>query len=100
MQDLLPGPGVLFSSDPPVGCDCADCYANSKACCSANNGVKFGYTAKRCLAVPEGSAIFECNKKCKCGDSCPNRVLQRGSQVCGDCARRQLQWFALLDRVF
>lgn len=81
LKDLLPGPGVLFSCDPPIGCDCTDCYANSKGCCSVNNGVKFGYTAKRCLAVPEGSAIFECNKKCKCEDSCPNRVLQRGSQI-------------------
>ncbi|XP_077545667.1 histone-lysine N-methyltransferase Su(var)3-9-like isoform X3 [Haemaphysalis longicornis] len=81
LGELLPGPGVLFSSDPPIGCDCADCYANKKGCCSANNGVQFGYTAKCCLAIPKGSAIFECNKKCKCDDSCPNRVLQRGSQI-------------------
>lgn len=80
-KDLLAGPGVLFSSDPPVGCDCTDCYANRKGCCSVNNGVEFGYTAKRCLAVTKGSAIFECNKKCKCDDRCPNRVLQRGSKI-------------------
>lgn len=28
-----------------------------------------------------GTAIFECNNRCDCDDSCPNRVVQRGRRV-------------------
>ena len=28
-----------------------------------------------------GTPIFECNKRCKCGPKCANRVVQKGRKV-------------------
>ncbi|XP_029464207.1 histone-lysine N-methyltransferase SETMAR-like [Rhinatrema bivittatum] len=65
------------------GCDCLGtvCLPDSCPCLrhSAN------YSELRLIIdrseVRHAKPVFECNIMCKCGDSCPNRVVQRGLQV-------------------
>lgn len=33
------------------------------------------------MRLRAGEPIYECNSRCRCGDDCPNRVVQRGIQV-------------------
>ena len=42
---------------------------------------KSAYTKAGRLRVEVGTPIYECNKRCKCGPECANRVVQRGSKV-------------------
>ncbi|NXP12065.1 SETMR methyltransferase, partial [Thinocorus orbignyianus] len=64
------------------GCSCltSSCVVPTCSClCRGEN-----YT-RLCLraAASEGeytSPVFECNSMCQCGESCPNRVVQRGLQ--------------------
>lgn len=79
INDVIPGEGVVIPDDPPVGCDCPDgCkYANAK-CCGRNSGSAFAYNSKKRIRVSPGTPVFECNKRCKCGPECMNRVVQQG----------------------
>ncbi|XP_034112710.2 histone-lysine N-methyltransferase Su(var)3-9 isoform X2 [Drosophila albomicans] len=64
------------------GCSChnnnSECSASSR-CCARLAGELFAYdrTTRR-LRLPQGSAIFECNSRCSCDDSCSNRLVQHG----------------------
>ncbi|XP_034253072.1 histone-lysine N-methyltransferase Su(var)3-9-like isoform X1 [Thrips palmi] len=79
IASYIAGPNVVLPEDPPIGCACSDCGPKS-VCCNSQNDAPFAYQKKR-LHVPQGTPIFECNKKCMCGDECPNRVVQQGRQV-------------------
>lgn len=80
INDVIAGDGVNIPDDPPVGCDCdADCSTRTQ-CCGKNSGSSFAYNKQRRIRVPPGTPVFECNKRCKCGPECMNRVVQQGRQ--------------------
>lgn len=83
IDSYLPGTGVIIPDDPPIGCECGVCEAKS-SCCFAQNGQSLPYTSAGRVRVPPGTPIYECNKRCTCDASCPNRVVQRGTstQLC------------------
>ena len=62
-------------------CQCVDCYAEREECCTSVIGYPMAYNRKGLLSNSMNSnIIFECNKRCKCGPNCNNRVVQRGRQ--------------------
>ncbi|XP_073995877.1 histone-lysine N-methyltransferase SUV39H2-like isoform X2 [Rhodnius prolixus] len=77
INSYIPGPDVVIPLEPPLGCECITCP--KKKCCIS----QFGKTTyhEGLLKVPRGTPIYECNKSCRCGLDCPNRVLQRGRTV-------------------
>lgn len=79
IANYLPGPGVSLPEDPPIGCACTQCGPKT-FCCNAQSDAPFAYKLGK-LNVPQGTPIYECNKKCQCGDDCPNKVVQKGRQV-------------------
>lgn len=66
-----------------IGCDCAEqggCISGSCLCISQNNRAQPAYDSQGRVQFSSGP-IYECNQKCGCPPSCPNRVIQRGRQV-------------------
>jgi hypothetical protein len=78
ISDYIEGEGIAIPQDPLVGCECTDCLHDRKRCCPANMGTEFPYYRYKRVRVAPGTPIYECNKRCKCGDDCPNRVVQLG----------------------
>lgn len=78
INDYKEGEGIVIPSDPLVGCECEDCFETRKDCCPEACGAHFAYYKYKRVRVPRGSPIYECNKRCKCGPECPNRVVQHG----------------------
>lgn len=80
INECRAGEGVTIPSDPLVGCECEDCN-NSKACCATQMGSFAPYNKAGRVKVSLGTAIYECNKRCLCGPSCSNRVVQKGRTI-------------------
>lgn len=78
INDYKPMEGIVIPNDPLVGCECDNCLENKKNCCVTGCGSEFAYYKSKRLRVPKGTPIYECNKRCKCGPECPNRVVQLG----------------------
>ncbi|XP_071817256.1 uncharacterized protein [Apostichopus japonicus] len=78
INDYISGRGVTIPNDPLVGCECTKCSEDEPECCPQNSGVKFAYNRLKHIRVKPGTPIYECNKYCKCGEDCPNRVVQLG----------------------
>ncbi|XP_074644637.1 histone-lysine N-methyltransferase SUV39H2-like [Tubulanus polymorphus] len=79
INDYLPQDGIVIPQDPMIGCTCDDCYAEkSTGCCPSASGTEFAYYLRKRVRLPPRSPIYECNKRCKCGPECPNRVVQLG----------------------
>lgn len=80
-NDVVPGDGVTIPDEPPIGCECntidGGCGKRSN-CCGKISGSQFAYNRNRSICVLQGTGIFECNKRCKCGPECINRVVQQG----------------------
>ncbi|XP_063242582.1 histone-lysine N-methyltransferase SUV39H2 [Bacillus rossius redtenbacheri] len=81
ITDYLPGEGISIPEDPPIGCSCLKCERRTRTCCGHLSNSVFAYTQDRRLMVPLGTPIYECNKRCKCKGSCPNRVVQNGRKT-------------------
>jgi histone-lysine N-methyltransferase SUV39H len=81
LKQNLPGEGVTIPDEPPVGCDCDGGCGDDSQCCSDQSGSKFAYTTEGLLKVEHGTPVYECNKRCTCDQSCPNRVVQKGRTV-------------------
>jgi len=47
VNDYIPTGGLILPNEPPVGCECTDCYANRKKCCPHESGTEFSYTMYR-----------------------------------------------------
>ncbi|NXD05944.1 SETMR methyltransferase, partial [Nothocercus nigrocapillus] len=62
------------------GCSCLTCAV--PACSCLRHGENYSNSCIRPAHDEEGFArpVFECNAMCRCGESCPNRVVQRGLQ--------------------
>ncbi|XP_018314015.1 histone-lysine N-methyltransferase SUV39H1 [Mycetomoellerius zeteki] len=86
IDEYLSGPGVDIPDNPPIGCKCKGTCGTSKKsdCCFAQNNdiVKsLPYTSARRLRLKEGNPIYECNELCACDETCPNRVVQLGTEA-------------------
>lgn len=81
INELRAGPGVTIPSEPVLGCECEDCFNNCKSCCPDQMNSWFAYNKYGRLKVSLGTAIYECNKRCKCSAHCLNRVVQKGRNV-------------------
>lgn len=85
INDVLPTDGLIIPDEPPIGCECppdtetgkSSCSPSTK-CCGKLFGSEMAYTRYKTLRVPQGTPIYECNKRCKCGPDCNNRVVQQG----------------------
>ncbi|KAG4071016.1 hypothetical protein HA402_001453 [Bradysia odoriphaga] len=72
------GADVCISQEALLYCDCNDCGSNPQKCCSGFNESSFAYNDRASLKSMKLTAIYECNSKCKCASTCPNRVIQNG----------------------
>ncbi|XP_063289185.1 histone-lysine N-methyltransferase SUV39H1 [Pelobates fuscus] len=73
------GEGVTLSHFA-VGCKCRDCFTDEGGCCPGSFQHKFAYNDEGQVKLKAGYPIYECNSYCRCGPSCPNRVVQKGIQ--------------------
>ncbi|XP_059621919.1 histone-lysine N-methyltransferase Su(var)3-9-like isoform X1 [Phlebotomus argentipes] len=72
------GANITIPDDPLIGCECEDgCNGRTKCCGKMSGSSLFAYQKKR-LRLPEGVPIYECNRRCRCGEECHNRVIQNG----------------------
>lgn len=78
INDCIAGNGVTIPDDPLIGCDCKNGCSLKSNCCGKQLGSEYAYTSVRAIRLPQGNAVFECNKLCKCGPECTNRVVQQG----------------------
>ena len=80
-------PGVPIRDETfSVGCSCPgeECdLADPQACECLDDSEekKFAYDQDGLIHHPPGTAIVECNNRCGCGRTCPNRVVQRGRRM-------------------
>lgn len=73
-------------AEPVTFCSCGDsCYQNRQSCCPPDSDGQFAYSKYKKLLLDPGYPIFECNSRCNCPTSCPNRVVQLGQQVNCSC---------------
>lgn len=80
INKCLTMPGIKIPDDPPVGCECDVCEPRSRNCCGNQQSRSYNYRKGR-INIPPGIPIYECNKRCKCGSVCPNRIIQNGRKV-------------------
>ncbi|KAG1112178.1 hypothetical protein G6F42_014815 [Rhizopus arrhizus] len=59
-----------------TGCDCS----RFSDCIDACHDVS-AYGDDGRLIINQGTAIYECNQSCECGNRCKNRVVQRGRKI-------------------
>jgi len=77
----------LINFDPSflVPCNCSRGLCTKRSCeCPINSNGTFAYDKLKRILLEPGSPVYECNKLCKCGDECTNRVIQKGlnARVC------------------
>uniref|UniRef100_F6YDS2 Histone-lysine N-methyltransferase n=1 Tax=Ciona intestinalis TaxID=7719 RepID=F6YDS2_CIOIN len=80
VESNITGKDVIIPTDPLIGCDCTNgCTSRliSNGCCPGIHKGRAPY-ANKLVKIKPGKAIFECNRRCKCGVDCPNRVVQHG----------------------
>lgn len=82
----LPGCSCLTRSCLPESCSCLQTYG--QAFDSTGTLLNLGR-----LDADYCSPVFECNALCSCGDSCSNRVVQRGLRLRLEvCSTRNKGW--------
>ncbi|NXL96268.1 SETMR methyltransferase, partial [Alectura lathami] len=79
-------PGADGDIDPTVitfpGCSCVTSSCTARVCSCLRHGEHYSDLCLRLAEPGEEYArpVFECNAMCQCGESCHNRVVQRGLQ--------------------
>lgn len=77
-----PSINITIPDSSPTWCKCSPqggCSIKSeKKCCPSNYSEKVAYNLQGQVRIELGSAIYECNKKCKCDSTCTNRIIQNG----------------------
>ncbi|GBL76958.1 Histone-lysine N-methyltransferase SUV39H1 [Araneus ventricosus] len=72
---------VTINEEPVAFCSCDNCFENKNSCCPLDSDAHFAYNKYRRLQLLPGYPVYECNKMCKCGKDCSNRVVQNGQKV-------------------
>ncbi|XP_055930546.1 histone-lysine N-methyltransferase SUV39H2-like isoform X2 [Argiope bruennichi] len=72
---------VTINEEPVAFCSCNNCFENKNSCCPLDSDAHFAYNKYRRLQLHPGYPVYECNKLCKCGKDCINRVVQNGQKV-------------------
>ncbi|NXJ62156.1 SETMR methyltransferase, partial [Rostratula benghalensis] len=62
------------------GCSCLTSSCVVAACSCLCRGENYSGLCLRLEEEEFSRPVFECNSMCRCGESCPNRVVQRGLQ--------------------
>ncbi|UYV70644.1 SUV39H2 [Cordylochernes scorpioides] len=81
IMDYRAGEGITIPNDPFVGCECEDCFSSKTKCCPSKSGANFPFLKSGALHIVPGFPIYECNKLCRCGPDCENRITQKGTKV-------------------
>ncbi|XP_071612448.1 histone-lysine N-methyltransferase SETMAR [Heliangelus exortis] len=65
------------------GCSCGTISCVAHVCSCLHQGENYNSLCLRPTEEEEGYSrpVFECNAMCQCGESCQNRVVQRGLQL-------------------
>uniref|UniRef100_A0A3B1KAQ0 Histone-lysine N-methyltransferase n=1 Tax=Astyanax mexicanus TaxID=7994 RepID=A0A3B1KAQ0_ASTMX len=80
INDYKVGDGISLT-EVAVGCECTDCLNDPvEGCCAGASQHKFAYNELGQVRVRPGLPVYECNRRCRCGPECPNRVVQKGIQ--------------------
>ncbi|XP_077181352.1 histone-lysine N-methyltransferase SETMAR [Paroedura picta] len=74
------GPDPSEISFPGCSCQSASCLAPTCPCLPYAENYKNSCINYEGNQLEYSKPIFECNIMCRCGESCPNRVVQRGLQ--------------------
>ncbi|XP_063063752.1 histone-lysine N-methyltransferase SUV39H1b isoform X1 [Engraulis encrasicolus] len=78
INDYKVGEGISLT-EVALGCECTDCLEEPvNGCCAGASQHKFAYNEQGQVRLRPGMPIYECNKRCRCGPECPNRMVQRG----------------------
>ncbi|XP_034123535.1 histone-lysine N-methyltransferase Su(var)3-9-like [Drosophila guanche] len=84
IKNNIIGAGVPKPQAGLAGCKChesAESCTASSMCCGRMAGERFAYERRTGrLRLRLRSAIYECNSRCSCDESCTNRVVQKGRQ--------------------
>lgn len=88
INNYIAGTGVKIPTDPPIGCECSKYGCSwfkkkmpSGSCCPNFSDTMPAYDQNKRIILKKRTAIYECNKKCSCDETCPNRVVQNGSNI-------------------
>lgn len=86
------------------GCSCPgdECDLNDPNACEClddSEEKRFAYDKDGLIHHPPGTAIIECNNKCGCGKTCPNRVVQRGRRMPLEIFKTQKKGWGNIIRV-
>ncbi|OQR71758.1 histone-lysine N-methyltransferase SUV39H2-like [Tropilaelaps mercedesae] len=80
VTDYVVSPNVRYEA-PSRSCKCKEGGCFGKECCGVHAGRYRGYIrgqlARTCGQVP----LYECNRLCRCGPKCENRLIQKGVQL-------------------
>lgn len=75
-------PDIIISQSPRWSCKCGKyCQSITRKCCPIMNKSHRNYNNDGSLRSLKHNTIFECNSKCDCPSTCPNRVIQQGRKV-------------------
>ncbi|XP_054832211.1 histone-lysine N-methyltransferase SETMAR [Eublepharis macularius] len=75
------GPDPSEISIPGCSCQSASCLPSICSCLPYGENYKNSCINFEWSELDYSKPIFECNTMCHCGESCQNRVIQRGLQV-------------------
>jgi len=78
----VPRPDMNFIAGctcPEEECDLRN--PNACQCLDDSEEKKFAYDVDGLIHHRPGMAIIECNDRCNCGRTCPNRVVERGRRM-------------------
>ena len=78
INGYMPMEGINIPDDPIVGCECEDCHEEKRTCCARLANADVAYYKNGRVRIAPGEPVYECNKRCKCGPDCFNRVVQNG----------------------
>ncbi|XP_048096210.1 LOW QUALITY PROTEIN: histone-lysine N-methyltransferase SUV39H1b [Alosa alosa] len=78
INDYKVGEGISLT-EVALGCECTNCLEEPvNGCCAGASQHRFAYNELGQVRLRPGMPIYECNKRCRCGPECSNRVVQRG----------------------
>ncbi|GIY62760.1 histone-lysine N-methyltransferase SUV39H2 [Caerostris extrusa] len=81
INDYMINENIKIVKEPVSYCSCKNCHQSKEDCCPHSLDGQWAYNKYGKVKLDPGSAIYECNSKCKCGIDCYNRVVQHGQKI-------------------